>query len=96
MREVEPRPYWCAVYTIKTKEKRQKKGHKKRFNIFCTIGLCSHLNYGQKDGARCLPSSLEVSTFTLLTRREEAFQTDRSLSGLTQHFSGAQSLSILI
>lgn len=86
-----------ALFTLlKQKRQKKKKGHKKWFNIFCTIGLCSHLNYGQKDGARCLPSSVEVSTFTLLTRREEAFQIGRSLSGLTQHFSGAQSLSMLI
>lgn len=24
MREVEPRPYWCAVYTIKTKKEKKK------------------------------------------------------------------------
>lgn len=38
MREVEPRPYWCAVYTIKTK-KDKKKVMIKGSNFFCTIGL---------------------------------------------------------
>lgn len=85
-----------TLFTLLKQKKTKKKVMRKGLTFFCTIGLCSQFNYGQKDGARCLPSSVEVSTFTLLTRREEAFQTDCSLSGLTQHFSGAQSLSKLI